>query len=174
MAKFSRRGKTLSWVLFPFLVVLGCVHKLIRDPYRIVVVEDTVQLRHTAGLASFTVSAVLRNNSTQALIVDRCGPSAERRTENSWQTVLYPTCLPVKQTWELAAGDSAVVPVTVYEPAVPNRPDTLTTRLAPGLYRLVFQLAFRSGERSQRSVPASQSTSSPFVVVAASLESKKL
>jgi hypothetical protein len=166
MVNFSRFGRLVSGGLVVLLAELGCSQTPIRKAFSIVTAQDTVRLRQSAENASFTVSVVIKNSGNQALLVDRCGPSAERRTNNLWEPVFFPTCVSVKQMSELSAGESLVLPAFVYGPADLHQGDVTKRSLTPGVYRLVFQLMYRSSAGTSRSIPASQSTSEPFLVVA--------
>lgn len=158
------RTKVVALVLLSMGVV-QCAHTSLPQSPTILVIENAVRLRQQGGMFSFGVLAIIKNNGRQVMVVDRCGPVAERRIASTWRAVFYPTCLPVRQTFEIAQGDSALLPVTISGIGSITTP-TSAALISPGLYRLIFPLGYKGSRGSNfDEIPRSQRTSQSFLVV---------
>jgi len=135
-------------------------------PLRLTVrtLEDTVMLQRNSMGASFTVTAIARNDDSRPLVVARCRMEAQREIAGTWTTLFTTICASAGLT-QLAPGDSIVVPVPVtgYSPALNTYP-VLDPRMGPGRYRVLFSV-FLGDPRDPRGPSVGQSQpSTPFIV----------
>jgi hypothetical protein len=105
--------------------------------------RDSVQLRRTADMTSFTVDVIIRNGGSRPIIVGGCGPEAQREINGQWQTIWQPVC--VSPGFELIApGDSVTAALTVAGFTRPGIEPQLDPRMTAGTYRLRFGVSVPS------------------------------
>jgi hypothetical protein len=114
--------------------------------------------------ASFTVTAIARNDDSRPLLVAMCGTAAQREIDGTWTTLFTPACTSQGLT-EVASGDSVVVrvPVTGHSPALNTYP-VLDPRMGPGRYRLVFGVFLGNPQNPKRLSAGQPQPSVPFIV----------
>jgi hypothetical protein len=104
---------------------------------RIVTREDTVLARGGGSFPSFVVTVVAINQGSDSVYLSPCRAAAERLINGQWVTVYQPVCTGVGPLFTLAAGDSAIFPMSVSSFAtVQATPPNAV--VAGGEYRLIF------------------------------------
>ncbi len=135
-------------------------------PLRLTVrtLEDTVMLQRNPMVASFTVTAIARNEDSRPLLVAMCGTQAQRDIDGTWTTLFTPACASQGLN-EVAPGDSVVVPVPVYGYSrALNRYPVLDPRMGPGRYRVVFGVFLGDPQSPRRLIVGQAQASTPFIV----------
>jgi hypothetical protein len=115
---------------------------------------------------SFSVPVVISNNDSRALYVGGCGPSAERDIGGQWTTVFSPACIG-DQVWKVDAGDSIVIPVTLYGyTADAMLPRVDVDKAQAGVYRLIFYVDTQDPTGTSTSPSQTQKVASePFNLI---------
>jgi hypothetical protein len=151
----------LSLSLIAAVVLEGC--RVI--PIRVTIrpLEDSVVLRRNPEGASFGVTAILRNEDSRTVHVERCGAEAQRQVNGTWRTVFIPSCLS-GGTSRLLAGDSLVIPVDVYGFTAPNMHPRLDPRLGAGQYRIIFGVGIEDFPSGASTSSIRRIASAPFFV----------
>ena len=100
-------------------------------------------MRRTAEGASFKVTGIVKNNSTEpAYLAGSCAPDAQREIDHVWQTIWYPVCVGSSGARKIAPGDSVLIPIFVYGSSKPHEEPHLDPRMQPGRYRVRIGLGF--------------------------------
>jgi hypothetical protein len=146
------------------LVELGCVRATEFAAVRIVVEEDTAVLVRTTETESFRVNAAIFNDGAKPLYIGGCGPEAQRRINDKWQTVWWPICVGSLGITEIAPGASLRFPVVVLAYTKPNTEPALDPRFQAGIFRLLFAIG-ENGSSSTGPNALSLRPSSQFTVV---------
>lgn len=130
--------------LFAALLSLGvgsaaCARNRIEDLDTLLVrsARDSVQLRRTADMTSFTVDVIIRNGGSRPIVVGGCGPEAQREISGQWHTIWSPVCVSAQFSL-IAPGDSLTGAVTIAGFTRPGIEPPLDPRMTAGTYRLRF------------------------------------
>ena len=138
-----------------------------RQPWKQItfgVLEDTVIMRRTAEGASFRVSGVVKNNSSEpAYLGGSCAPDAQREIDHVWQTIWYPVCVDSSGTRKILPGDSVLLPILIYGSSKPHEEPHLDPRMQPGRYRVRVGIGFLKHPQDDR--PLLRIKTSPTFIV---------
>lgn len=158
--EFQKASLLVALTIFVF----GCVNTRHFRGVTIGIVEDSVRLTRTPEAVAFQVTAVLRNDSRHHLLVADCGPQAERKLDDGWDTIFSPICVS-DQGRSIPRGDSLTIPVSVFGYTKPNAYPQLDPRMNPGRYRLVFGLGLTPDSTETAARPRFTIRRSPEFVV---------
>ncbi len=143
----------------------GCAPNSHSLPLRVAIrtIEDTVILRRSPQLTSFSVTAIARNVDSRPLQVTLCRIDAQRDIAGTWTTVFTPFCASSGEA-TLFPGDSVVVPVEVFGYTGLNRVPALDPRMIAGRYRLFFGVGLFDPTAPTASSAVQGEGSTPFIV----------
>jgi hypothetical protein len=132
----------------------------------ITTVGDTVALQHSLDDTFFHITAVVHNRDSRPIALVGCfgSPDAERETNGKWTIVFSPGCI-ADYFRPIAAGDSAVFPLTIWGYTGKGHYPELVSPAVPGNYRLVFSVAITQSPVPPTSAPASQKVRSAVFVL---------
>jgi hypothetical protein len=134
-AQFHLRG-----LVIVAAICMGCASSNQSLSVAIRASRDSVPLVTNTQGVSFSVPAIVRNNEARAVFVTGCGPAAEREIDGKWVVVFSPVCMQGLAV-QVSAGDSAVIPVTLYGYSAAGLLPRLDPRAQPGNYRLIFDVS---------------------------------
>lgn len=128
---------------------------------------DSVRLSINPEGASFSLSAIVRNDNVRPVYITGCNPAAERDINGVWKTVFSPACL-ADQHWQIPAGDTLVIPVLLYGYTADGMFPQLDVPATSGTYRLVFSVSLGDARSDGTALtspgPPRRVVSSPFVL----------
>lgn len=137
-----------EWLAFLVVFVglcqlTGC--KSVTAPQSLVMATtpSIVNLETAAGYGRFVVNASV-TSSTSRLFVDRCGTAVQKSEGAGWVTVDAPICAGVLPPWEVLAGQTVEVPVTVQDSPARRILFGQRAAISPGVYRLMFSVSYRA------------------------------
>jgi hypothetical protein len=129
-------------------------------------VDDTVVFQRSDSGASFSVRALITNNSSQDLYYGSgCGASLERDLSGEWKHAWSPICINSSGIGVLAPHDSVAFTVTPYGFTAQGTYPQLSPLIEPGRFRLTVWMGFKQMPDPSTSPPRlEERASSPFIV----------